>query len=174
MSKWIPILVRADYVQNVMDMIVELEASFPDAIDPREHMTVTPGSPAAATLLPSDTDASEPDWLVWSVEDLKRLAAGSTVTTQRWTLAMDACSEHPGEYFSTSEIAEMTGMTIAEWRDAPRKITRHLKTHYDTVPVNADGNQMWPLHAKTRPEHPDEVSWMMTPATADRWKQARA
>ncbi|QNK52668.1 hypothetical protein H7F30_14070 [Dermacoccus sp. PAMC28757] len=174
MSKWIPILVRTDYVQNVMDLLASLEQDFPDSIKPGKQVTITPETTAVGSPALSDIDPLESDELTWSVEDLKRLAAGSTVTTRRWTLAMDACAEHPGEYFSTSEIAEMTGMSIAEWRDAPRKITRHLKTHYEAIPLNADGNQAWPLRARTRPEHPDEVSWMMTPATAERWKQARA
>ncbi|RYF60612.1 MAG: hypothetical protein EOO27_05230 [Comamonadaceae bacterium] len=83
------------------------------------------------------------------------------------------CCEHPGTYLPTSKVAELSGMTITEWRDAPRKISRHLKAHFSDVPVSAKGALSWPLSAETMPEHPGEVSWMATAETAKRWEQVR-
>lgn len=173
MSKWIPILVRSDYVQDVMALVIKLESAFSEDTEGDEHALPT-AMPRDARPSPVTINEVLQPHQTWSLEDLKQLALGSTETTRRWTLAMDACAAHPGEFFPTSEIAARTGMSIAEWRDAPRKISRHLKAHYPSVPLSPEGFHIWPLVAQTRPEYPNEVSWSMTPEMSELWKQARS
>ena len=82
----------------------------------------------------------------WSVEDLARLAEGRTATTQRWARAMDVLVDAgPGTWLPTSQVARRSGMSINEWRDAPRKISRHLKVRYPNVPRDENGHAHWPL-----------------------------
>lgn len=59
---------------------------------------------------------------------------------------MDAIAAGGANWYTTSEVAEMSGLTVNEWRDAPRKISRHLKAHYQDAPVH-DGSISWPLLA---------------------------
>lgn len=168
-NKWIPVLVRLEDYDTVTRMVAEWESGRDfDALD---QAVDTKG------LLVTDDQPDELDELsqrpLWSVEDLRRLAAGTTDTTERWARAMDLCAEQPGTYFPTSEVASRTGMSIPQWRDAPRKISRHLNKHYPDVPRDSNGDPVWPLHAKTQPEHPNEVSWAMSAEMASLWRQVR-
>lgn len=107
---------------------------------------------------------------------MAKLAQGPTKTTARWTLAMDECAKAPTKPFSTSQIAELTGMSINEWRDAARKFTRHLKAHYPNVPVYLGGpdkgQQIWPVLDKNIPGSL-EVDWVITQEQAKRWRHVR-
>jgi hypothetical protein len=87
---------------------------------------------------------------------------------------MDVCCEvaGSGEWLSTSEAAKRAGMTISQWRDAPRKITRHLKAHYPNVPTDERGDHIWPLRAASMPGSP-EVHWAMNVEQARRWREVR-
>lgn len=112
----------------------------------------------------------------WSLADLARLAQGRTATTARWTRALDLCSEAgPGVWLSSSEIARRSGMGINEWRDAPRKITRHLNKHYPDVPVNESGDHFWPLAVGGGgiPDNGGEVWWAITIDQKRRWDEVR-
>lgn len=171
MATWIPVLVRTEHYQAVARVIEQLEADHPeesgsgiliDAGDLRTVVSANPPHPSGLESRPS-----------WNPRDLARLAAGSTVTTQRWSLAMDVCAENPGTFFPTSEIADRSGMTVVEWRDAPRKISRHLKIHFPDVPKDSSGHALWPLLAKTQPENPGEVSWAITNEMASLWREVR-
>jgi hypothetical protein len=87
----------------------------------------------------------------------------------RWARAMDVASEHPEEFLSTVQIANASGMSINEWRDAPRKLPQHLTAHF---PANIE----WPLAAVGGRElgKDDQVYWGITAEQAQRWLQVRA
>lgn len=165
MTTWIPVLVRAQHVEAVSRFIVELETATDSDIQ---------AIPASLDISETPSAQSPSDRLTWSRDDLIRLAKGSTATTDRWRRAMDVCVENPGAFLPTAEIASRSGMTLAEWRDAPRKISRHLKAHFPNVPRDSNNDPIWPLIAKTVPEYPGQVSWAMTPETAQIWKEIRA
>lgn len=172
MSKWIPVLVRLEDLDLVTSYIGELEASRDDShLDPMIELTHSGSDPAQVSLSePTELD-SRPSW---DLEDLQRLAKGETATTSRWARALDVCASSPETYLPTSEVAKRSGMSIREWRDAPRKITRHLRVNYPNVPRESDGNAVWPLHAKSVPEHPGEVSWAISSEMARLWKEVRS
>lgn len=171
MSKWIPVLVRAEDVEDVTRLILEREAARnQDDIDSVIEVLQDQG-----TSRSDQADASKDDSRQsWSVEDLGRLAKGDTATTERWARALDVCAKEPENYLPTTVIAERSGMTVAEWRDAPRKISRHLKAHYPNVPKDENGDACWPLHAWSKPEYPGQVSWAITAEMARLWNQVRA
>lgn len=170
MNRWIPVLVRAEHVEAVSRFIVELEMK--SALSPEG--TFNQMIPGEVHIEESPISPLTPGQSMWSKEDLKRLAVGSTATTARWARAMDVCAENPGTFLPTTEIANRSGMTLAEWRDAPRKISRHLKAHFPNVPRNESDEPVWPLLAKSRPEYPGQVSWAISEDTARIWKEIRA
>lgn len=177
-NTWLPVLVRLEHYTQVADYVASLEANRPSHTDDEDNDQSTSGGPTPITLLSSRTQSPAPGDLdslgrpLWSVEDLKRLAAGHTVTTQRWTQAIDLCAQSPNLFIPSSEIAERTGMGIEEWRSAARQITRHLAKHYQQVPL-WEGHPVWPLHAQSISDYPGQVSWVISPEMADLWRQAR-
>lgn len=126
------------------------------------------GNPASASIgEPGELDLHPS----WPVDALRRFAASEVTTVQRWVRAMDAIAADDAKvWFTTTEVSERSGLTINEWRDAPRKITRHLAAHYPEVPRTADGELAWPLKAWS---FGYEVSWAMTPATKSIWRELR-
>ena len=76
----------------------------------------------------------------WSTDDLRQIidTAPTYKTMARWARAMDVASDHPEEFLSTAQIASESGMSINEWRDAPRKLPQHLTAH-------CAANIEWPL-----------------------------
>lgn len=158
---WIPILVRAENYQQVAELVGarELERLGADS--------------STSTSVSGDTvDPRLLSWPAWPVEALRQLSEGTTTTAQRWTRAMDAIAVGDESWYPTSAVAAMSGMMLAEWRDAARKITRHLKAQYDGLPTDTDGNFVWPLRAFT-PKGSTEVSWGMPPETKRLWLQIR-
>lgn len=113
----------------------------------------------------------------WPREALERLAAESTITTQRFARVMDLCAKTPGAQsrYSTEEIAEVTGMSVNEWRAACRKIRLHLEKHYPEVPRTTSGNPEWPLvdMAGRNLGERDQLYVGITDEQARRWKQIR-
>lgn len=172
MSKWIPVLVRLEDLEAITRLIGELESSRTEYDVDQSIEFVESHSDAGATA--TDRPAELASRVSWTSEDLQRLAKGETATTARWARALDVCASSPETYLPTSEIAKRSGMTIAEWRDAPRKITRHLKANYPNVPRDEKGDAVWPLRAKSVPENPGEVSWAITSDMARLWKQVRS
>ena len=172
MSRWIPVLVRLEDLDLVTRYLGELEASRDDSyVDAMVELTQSGSDPAVVSRSESTELDSRPSW---NLEDLRRLARGETATTSRWAKALDVCASTPETYLPTSEIAARSGMSIREWRDAPRKITRHLRVNYPNAPRDSQGNAVWPLHAKSVPEHPGEVSWAITSEMASLWKEVRS
>lgn len=172
MSSWVPVLVRLEDYTEIAALVADREASRADS--PTE---------VATTLDPKPIPVREADphsaqlatWTPWSLDDLRSLANGTSETAKRWALAMDACCEAVGSdqpWLSTSEVADRSGMSINEWRDAPRKITRHLKANYPNVPLDPKGDHIWPLLARSKPGS-QEVHWAMNPEQAKRWREVR-
>lgn len=171
MSKWVPVLVRLEDYQEVAALVAEREAVRSDdsPIEVTEPVRLHPSGSS------DPHDAQLAAWTPWSIEDLRALSHGTSATAKRWTLAMDVCCAVVGtdhHWLSTSEVASRAGMTVNEWRDAPRKITRHLRANYPNVPLDNDGHQVWPLLAKSKPGS-QEVHWAMNPEQANRWRQVR-
>jgi hypothetical protein len=72
---------------------------------------------------------------------LATLAQGKTATTERWALAMNVSAEAPEKNGSRRpKSPKRAGMTTIQWRDAPRKITRHPRAHFSDVPKDENGD----------------------------------
>jgi len=172
MSKWIPLLVRIEDYAELAAEVAAREVQRPDVRTDAPQVIVTVNdTPAPATW----TKAEEllASLKPWSLDDLRRIieTADEYKTMARWAKAMDVVSRHPGPdgFLSTSQVAAESGMTINEWRDAPRKLPQHLKAHF---PANIG----WPLQAvggRTLGRD-DQVYWGITIEQASRWMQARA
>lgn len=160
MGEWIPLMVRAEDYLELAGLVADREQGRPDAV---------PG-PAAVAAGDDAAARDELDLLVpWDEKALIQLAEGRTVTTRRWTLAMDVCSRHVGQFLSTEQVAAEAGMEVTEWRDAPRKISRHLEAHYD-VPG-------WPLKgidARRIGKNDGQVYWGINQEQALRWRRVRS
>lgn len=124
---------------------------------------------SSTTRIPEDDrrGSSKP----WSTDDLRQIidTAPTYKTMARWARAMDVAAEHPEEFLSTAQIASEAGMTINEWRDAPRKLPQHLTAHFAA-------NIQWPLAGVGGRElgQDDQVYWGLTAEQAQRWLRARA
>lgn len=169
MTRWIPLLVPEEHYPDLAAEITRLvreneyEAPYEYNFESR-HDPLPPKSEA-----PGVAEEKLSGLKTWSVKDLRRLAAGDTRTTERWTMALDYCAQHVGQLYSTEEVATATGMSVAEWRDACRKIRRHLTRHYPAAPG-------WPLQdvGGRKIGKDDQVYWGINEPQADAWRAARA
>lgn len=165
---WMPMLVRTEDYLPVATLVAAREAqrqgTHADRSDPApQHTSAHDG----LGLLPPPEFDPQVHLVPWPVEQFKALIKSSFTTAQRWVKAMDVATEHEGRLLSSDQIAAMTGMPIEAWRDAPRKITRHLDAHY-SVPG-------WPLYAVggRKLGREDQVYWGISAEQAARWRQAR-
>lgn len=156
---WTPLLVRTEDYEHFAAQVAQRE---------KERL----GDQSEAPLPAGSDDRDVVDPLAWPESALRRLAEGFTTTTQRWAKAMDVCAEVPGEWLTTTEVAERAGMNTKDWRDAPRKMTQHLRHHYPEVP-HVNNKEAWPMSAKSFPGA-GQVSWSITPEMARRWKKVRS
>jgi hypothetical protein len=169
-TKWVPVLVRLEDYAEVTTLVADREAGRHEPaleVEVAKETVLAEPAPAHDSRLVEQTP--------WSVDDLRKLAEGTSETAKRWTLAMDVCSaiaDTGQPWLSTSEVANRSGMTVNEWRDAPRKITRHLKANYPAVPVDKNGGHVWPLRGEAKPGAP-EVHWAMNIEQARRWRGVR-
>lgn len=174
MAKWIPILVRLEDYAEVTSLVAKGEANRRQ--EGSEVVEVdSPLAPPRGSAIVDPHAEQLAAWTPWEIEDLRQLAQGTSQTAQRWTRAMDVCcavADTDNPWLGTSEVAARTGMTISEWRDAPRKMTRHLKANYPNIPVDARGDQVWPLLAKSKAGS-NELHWAMNAEQARRWRAAR-
>ncbi|WP_435771386.1 hypothetical protein [Nocardioides sp. SYSU DS0651] len=182
MAQWVPVLVRLEDYDEITRLVARWEAERSPDVQGQIDVNVTP---YARPLSGGGEDAPSPDENSglagrpsWSVEDLRRLSASSALTAQRWTMALDVCvkAREAGEiWLPTSEVAARAGMTVNEWRDAPRKFPRHLATNYPGVPANSRGQHYWPLVAGGDhiPNNGGQVWWAVTAETAERWREVR-
>lgn len=170
MTTWVPILVRLEDYGEIAALIAEREAS---RVQPVTRVIDTPTDAPSAILDPDDAQLAT--WTPWPIEELRALAEGTSETAKRWTRAMDVCSavaDTDHKWLSTSEVAARSGMSINEWRDAPRKISRHLRANYPRVPRDDRGDHIWPLLAMGKPGS-HEVHWAMNSEQAGRWRAVR-
>ena len=168
MSKWIPLLVRIDDYAELAAQVAAREANRPDEAAPIPDTRV-----ALVQTTEAMTKAEEllAQLKPWSLDELRQIIVTRSTykTMARWYLAMDVASRHPEEFLSTAQIASESGMSLNEWRDAPRKLPQHLTAHF---PANIE----WPLAAVGGRElgRDDQVYWGITIEQAKRWKQVRA
>lgn len=168
MGTWVPVLVRLEDYDEIARWVAQNEAS-------RVETSGDVGLAAAAHRVVDD-GPRVPEREPWSVADLRRLATSDALTAQRWAKAMDVCVralEGGTTWLSTSEVAERAGMDVKEWRDAPRKISRHLKANYPNVPKSQNGEHVWPLHGDGAAFKGGEVWWTINEEMATRWREAR-
>ncbi len=165
MRTWIPLLVPQEDFEEFAALVSAREAERglgPGGVDIAE--LPAPGSVASA-----DPDGAR--LVPWDLADLRKLASsgGEFVTVQRWALALDVLSAHENGWLSSAQVAAEAGLSIQQWRDAARKLTRHLAKHYGP-------NVGWPALARGGRELrlDDQVYWKVTPAQADRWRTVRA
>lgn len=171
MTNWVPLLVRVEDYSEFAAIVVEREADRGDAELPGVTLAAVPRALAAEER--DDLAGLLAVYPSWSEDALRRLAAGTALTAQRWARALDVVAASDDQtWFTTSEIAEKSGMAINEWRDAPRKLPQHLKANYPDAPRHADGSIGWPLLAKSITSA--EVSWAMTPETKAIWRRIRS
>lgn len=166
MSNWVPLLVRLEDYAELANQVAASEARRPVEAEPtatRVALTKTPGSPTKAQELLAQLKP-------WNLDELRQIDANAPIykTMARWALAMDVASDHPEEFLSTAQIASESGMSINEWRDAPRKLPQHLTAHFRA-------GLEWPLRAVGGRElgRDDQVYWGITLEQARRWKQVR-
>src|SRR5450830_888767 len=169
-TSWIPLLVPAqDYLE--LAGLVAARQSVRGAAGQLPAVGATVDLASAAT--PSSRfEAAAAEELAklrpWDIRDLGRLASSDVVTAQRWARALDVCCAHVGAFLSTEQVAQESGMTVNEWRDAPRKMTRHVDRHYPNAP-------QWPLCAVSGRTlgRDDQVYWATNAEQAARWAQVR-
>lgn len=169
-TSWIPLLVpKDDYMELARIVARRIEAR--DESAPLAEMSVSsdldlqPSAGSKSDIASVTLMALRP----WELSDLRRLASSEVPTAQRWARALDVCCDHVEVFLSTQQVATEAGMSINEWRDAPRKMTRHLKAHYPDVPA-------WPLAVKDGRilgHAGDQVYWAVNKEQANRWRQVR-
>lgn len=171
MSTWIPLLVRVEDYAELAGLVATKEAERPEGSAPSiPELTVALGEePRAATKAAELLMPLKP----WSLDDLRQIVLTAPVykTMARWARAMDVAADHPGPtgFLSTAQMASTSGMSINEWRDAPRKLPQHLTAHF---PAGIE----WPLRAVGGRDlgKDDQVYWGITIEQANRWKQVRS
>lgn len=189
MTAWIPILVPLSRYNHYAALVAEDATSLglEDGDTWRQEVSSSLSDRHADTASSTEASAAQDDraraaaglaeQIPYSERDLARIAEGQTLTTQRWARALDFCAQRPGEFFTTAEVCAGTGMRLTEWRDAPRKITRHLEGHYPNAPRftvgRHAGSPMWPLFAWTF-RGDEQVSWAADAETARRWHRIRS
>ena len=173
---WIPLLVPEEHYVELATIVAsrmgELghKTTSTSAIEirlagPAEGRSATLATDGGATAAAAALDTHR----VWSVENLARLIANQTATAQRWVMAIDVCMNHIGEFVSTQQIVDESGMTLNVWRDACRKMTTHQRANY------AD-ETMWPLageSGRALGHSYDQLYVAITPEQAERWAAAK-
>lgn len=166
MSKWIPLLVREQDYLELAALVASREAGR------NAESTGWPADSQPVDLTASSTREGKllATLKPWSVVSLRQLAdsAETYATAMRWSKAMDVMLNHVGEFISSAQLAHEAGMTINQWRDAPRKLPSHLEKHYEP-------QLGWPLKAVGGRElrKDDQVYWGITKEQAARWSQVR-
>lgn len=170
MATWIPLLVRAEDYSEFTAMVAGREADRQDGALPAVASSSVPS--VAEPEAPAALAVALASYPAWPEDLLRRLAAGTALTAQRWTRALDVVAASDDQtWFTTSEIAAKSGMALNEWRDAPRKLPQHLKANYPDAPRTDRGHAAWPLLAKSITKA--EISWAMTPEAKATWRRIR-
>lgn len=174
-STWIPLLVPENHYLELAALVAERldELGFDRAASDTIEIRLAVSDGAHSADHPRELSAADKKLaahIPWTVENLRRLIASETVTAQRWVRALDVCMNHVGEFVSTQQIAEESGMTIADWRSACRKMKAHQRTNYP------DETSWWPLAGeggRILGHSYDQLYVAITPAQAERWAEAK-
>lgn len=104
----------------------------------------------------------------WSLEDLRRLAAGTTRTQATIQVILDVLAEQPGERLSAARVVAATGLPADRLRGAFAGLKRLLKARS----MNSLG---LPLNRHNVKSGSDETTYYwLTEEQADQWKRVRA
>jgi hypothetical protein len=184
MTSWVPILVPLDRYASYA-ALVATDAATLDLPSPTDWQQMVIAASSASTKHaenPAEPTGSRAEALAslstmphFGEAELAAIADGTTETAVRWTKAMDFCSAHPGDFFTTTEVAEATGMTVNNWRDAPRKMYLVLRK-IPGAPLWDSGKYVgqpaWPLLAWWFTGDV-QVSWAISPENAMSWRGLR-
>ncbi|GLY19904.1 hypothetical protein Kisp01_69180 [Kineosporia sp. NBRC 101677] len=136
---------------------------------PRRHLTAVYGFIASLEAAGHAEALPEPA-TTWSVADLSRFAETPTATSLTIGKVLDVLAGKPGDYFSTTQLEELTGVPRPNLKGAFSALTRHINKHYD--------GRDWMLEFRWGTElgagHPAEAHYRLTEEQADLWKQARS
>jgi hypothetical protein len=124
------------------------------------------GSARAVSAAP---DEAPTDDFHWSDQQLAKIAAGSTTTTQVLTEVMDLLAANPGVWYSQDELAEATGRARTQLLVVWSKLGPHLSKHYGTT--------RWPIETRNgrnlTPPRAGSVHYSMTAEGATAWRRVR-
>jgi hypothetical protein len=168
MADWIPLLVRAEDYPELSALVAAREAGRTDG-DPPSLRTST--SQIAGVGAGAVIQQAWSRFRSWPVESLRQLADSRRTyrTAERWCLAIEVACDHTNALISSAQMAEEAGMSINEWRDAPRKLPQHLKAHYP------EGLGLPLLDIAGRDiGKDDQIYWGISSEQRDRWRQACA
>jgi hypothetical protein len=168
MADWIPLLVRADDYAELSALVATREAGRTDGTLPSMRVATSTRSIAGAGAVIEEAWAR---FRPWPVESLRQLADSRRTykTAERWCLAIDVACDHVNALISSVQMAEEAGMSISEWRDAPRKLPQHLRAHYP------EGLGLPLLDVAGRDiGKDDQIYWGLSSEQRDRWRQANA
>ncbi|GAB3286956.1 hypothetical protein [Kineosporia babensis] len=147
----VPVHVPRRYLSAVYGLIAKLDSA------------PTDGAQAEA----EDTEAEE---VTWPVEDLRRFAETPTATSVTIGKVLDVLAAKPGEYFSTTQLEQLTGVPRPNLKGAFSALTRHINKHYD--------GRGWMLTFWWGPQlgagYPAEAHYVLSDEQATRWLEARA
>jgi len=140
---------------------------------PRRHLSAVYGFIASldSAAVPSsvDNDETEPVEVTWPVEDLRRFAETPTATSVTIGKVLDVLAASPGEYFSTSQLEDQTGVPRQNLKGAFSALTRHVNAHYQA--------RDWMLTCSWGPDlganYPAESHYILSEQQATRWIEAR-
>lgn len=170
-QSWIPILIPAEHHADITALVRHRldELGFAGASDGVVEIRLR-DDPDSQPHAGGDHAGILDDHDPWAVDNLAALLRNPTTTAQRWVKAIDVCANHVAEFVPTETIAEESGMTVANWRAACRKMTVHQRATYP-------GETSWPLatasgRAIGRPAGPLYVA--LTSEQARRWAEAKS
>ena len=126
-------------------------------------------SESSGPLVRGGDDATDVVAVPWSRADLQRFARTPHAMNVTLCTVLDVLADDPEQYFATSDLEELTGITRSSLRGAFSALTRHLRVHY--------GGRGWMLSRAwgpaLDPRNPAEACYRLTVEQAVRWREAR-
>jgi hypothetical protein len=140
---------------------------------PRRHLSAVYGLIASldSAAVPSSVEGDETELVeaTWTLEDLRRFAKTPTTTSVTIGKVLDELAKKPGDYFSTSQLEDLTGVQRPNLKGAFSALTRHINAHYQ--------GRDWMLACKWGPDlgagYPAEMHYRLSEEQAGRWVEAR-
>jgi hypothetical protein len=172
-TDWISLAVPAADQDDIRELIQARQASRGEPISP------SPTELFALGISPAGIEAARlRQQPLWGSEAVQHLLADESEHVKRFVRAIYAVDRTPGEFFGTTEVADLTGMTIGEWRHAQRQLrARILEPNYPEAPRWETGayagEAAWPL-ADLSGRHiarKDETHVAITPQQSRVWRE---